>query len=162
MCSPVLALAAVTTAMQYVKGQQDASSAASAAQANLNAQATQTGIQQQQINNAAANETTERAKQAMIEQAKLRTISGESGVGGISSDRLLADSAFQEGYDITGIESNRVNRVKQTNALLIGYQANAQSQANAAYNKAPSALGAGLQIATDIAKDPDVKKRFSS
>lgn len=156
MCEPLTiaiaaaAMSAAGTASNYVQGQQNAAATAEAAARNQELQNQQIKEQQTQVNNKAANDETERMRAAQQEQAKLRVISGESGALGLTQDRLLADSNFQEGSDIATIEANKNTELKQTSInSLANYNQNT-SAVNSAYNKAPTLLGTGLQIGTNM------------
>lgn len=148
--SPMMMLSIAGSAFQFIQGQQQAKDAAKAQRANLEAQYQQTAEKQKQINEQAALESHERMKQGMIDRGEARTISGESGALGFSSQRLMADSFMQEGTDLMSIEKNRSNQIKQTNWENKSAQAKAQSGTNDAYNKAPSLIGTGLQIGGDV------------
>jgi hypothetical protein len=153
MCGPItpmMALSIAGSAFQYFQGQSQAKDQARAQRANLEAQYQQTAEKQKQINEQAALESHERMKQGIIDRGEARTISGESGALGFSSQRLMADSFMQEGTDLMSIEKNRSNQIKQTNWENKSAQAKAQSGTNDAYNKAPSLIGTGLQIGGEI------------
>lgn len=150
MCDAMTVLSIAGSAFQYVQGQQAASDAAAAQRANLEAQYQQTAEKQKQINEKAALESHERMKQGMIDRAEAKTIAGESGALGLSANRLIADSYMQEGTDLMSIDLNRRNQIKQTDWENKSARAKAQGGTNEAYNKAPSAIGTGLQIGGDI------------
>ena len=148
--SPMMMLSIAGSAFQYIQGQQQAKDAAKAQRANLEAQYQQTAEKQKQINEKYALEAHERMKQGIIDRGEARTISGESGALGFSAQRLLSDSAMQQGTDLMSIEKNRANAIKQTDWDNQSAQAKAQSNTNSAYNKAPGLIDTGLQIAGDI------------
>jgi len=141
------AATATTAVASYVGGQSQASAQNKAAWDNYNANQAIMAEQAKQIAASANNEVSERQIQAQIEQAKLRTVAGESGVAGNLVDRWFQDSEMQESRDIASIETNKSNRLKQNNLETQGLYARAQGQANEASSKAPSLLGTGLQIA---------------
>lgn len=156
MCEPLTiaiaaaAMSAAGTAANYVQGQQNAASTAAAAARNQELQNEQIREQQRQLMNKSANDETERTRAAQQEQAKLRVITGESGALGLTQDRLLTDSAFQQGSDIATIQANRDTELRQTTVnSLANYNQNT-SAVNSAYNKAPTLLGTGLQIGTNL------------
>ena len=155
MCGVMEGLAIAGAVSSFVGGNSQASRAADAAQANLEAQYEQTAEKQKQINESTALEAHERQKQGMIDRAESMTIAGESGALGFSSDRLMADSFMQEGTDLMSIEQNRSNQIKQTQLNNKSYRAQAQSTANTAYNNAPGLIETGLQIGGTIAKGYD-------
>lgn len=156
MCEPatILAVAAATSAVaatggavaSYIQGQNQLEAAQKAAYDNAVIQNQQLQEQRDQISKQSANDMTERARQAQIEQGRLRVITGESGALGFTQDRLLQDSEFQQGTDIATIEANRTAALKQTDfSALSNYNQNVSS-INQARNKAPTLLGTGLQI----------------
>lgn len=151
MCSPELMLAAsvASSAVTFISGQQQAAAAGEAAVTQTELMYEQAAEKQKQINAQAANQEAERQKQGMIERAQMKTISGESGALGFSSDRLLKDSFMQEGTDLMSIEANRSNQIKQTELEKRGAMAKGTAVATDAYNKAPTILGTGLQIGAD-------------
>ncbi len=153
MCEPtsiMMGLSIASSVSSFMGGQQQASSVADAQDDNLNAYYKQTAQKQTEINEAAASDTLERRKQGMVDRAESVTAAGESGALGFTSDRLISDSLMQQGTDITFIENNRSNAVKQTNNENKSAQANAQSRTNDAYSNAPGLIDTGLQIGTDI------------
>ena len=152
MCDVMTALAVTGAVTSFAGGQAQASATSDAAQANLEAQYAQTAEKQKQINEQTALEASERQRQGLIDRAESMAIAGESGALGFSSDRLMADSFMQQGTDLMSIEQNRSNQMKQTDLNNQSSRATAQSQANAAYNKAPGLIGTGLQIGGTIAK----------
>jgi hypothetical protein len=114
--------------------------------------------QQVQINAQAVDQMSEVARKALREQAQVRVAAGESGLAGITMDRLINEPFVTAGMDIATIEANRASALKQSQLNLEGIKANTQSQLNNAYTQAskrnpepsyngPSWLGAGLTIA---------------
>ena len=150
MCDVVTALSVASAASSFMGGQSAANAQSDAARANLESQYAQTAEKQKQINEQSALESHEREKQGMIDRGESRTIAGESGALGFSSDRLMADSFMQQGTDLMSIENNRKNQIKQTNRENQSYKAGAQSTANTAYSNAPGLIETGLQIGGDI------------
>ena len=148
MCEPTLALAIGSAVMGYV-GQNDQAQAqmdsAGRQQELMNQQITE---QQGQIQDQASLETTERNKQGMIERAQMATIAGESGALGISSDRLVMDSFMQEGQDVSSLERNKQNALKQTQWEGKQAQESAKSKISVAKGSAGNLLTTGLQIGT--------------
>lgn len=148
--SPMTMFSIASGVMSFMGGQAQAKAAAKAQRANLEAQYQQTAEKQKQINEKAALESNERMRQGMIDRGEARTISGESGALGISSNRLISDSFMQQGMDLMSIEKNRSNQIKQTDWENKSAYSSAQGATNTAYSKAPSVLDTGLQIAGDI------------
>ena len=103
MCGVMEGLAIAGAVSSFVGGNSQASRAADAAQANLEAQYEQTAEKQKQINEATALEAHERQKQVLIDRSESMAIACESGALGFSSDRLMADSFMQEGTDLMSI-----------------------------------------------------------
>jgi len=153
MCDPLTiaasaaAVAAVGgAASSYIQGQEQLKATQKAAYDNAVLQNQQLQEQREQIGKQSANDMTERARQAQIEQGRLRVITGESGALGFTQDRLLMDSEFQEGTDIATIEANRTAALKQTDLTALSNYNQNVSAVNQARNKAPTLLGTGLQI----------------
>ena len=140
MCDVMTALTVASAASSFMGGQSAASAQSDAAQANLEAQYAQTAEKQKQINEQTALEASERQKQGLIDRAESKTIAGESGALGFSSDRLMADSFMQEGTDLMSIEQNRVNQMKQAHINNQSARATAQSTANTAYRSQDTKL----------------------
>lgn len=148
MCNPILVMAGMSV-VSAIGAKQNASNAQVASNNALSQQYQQINEKQGQINQQSALDQSERDKQGLLERAKMATISGESGALGISSDRLLSDSFMQEGTDISSLEKNRVNAIKQTGWEGTQAQANAQSRNVEIASKTPTVLGTGLQIGAD-------------
>jgi len=150
MCDPISAISAGLGIANYMGGQ-----ASAKATYKAQAQATQLnysllGDKQLQTNQKTSLEQSERIKQGMLERAKIATIAGESGALGLSSDRLLHDSFMQEGTDIATMEKNRLNEVRSFDMKKVEQQITSQGKVTEAYNSAPSLVGTGLQIGSDI------------
>lgn len=104
----------------------------------------QIAVEQKQANDRATSEMSERARVAMVEQARIQVLQAESGLSGLSNDRVLGESRFNESFDIARIEGNRGRTQGQITQTGLGYRAEAQSRINSV--KSPGLLGAGLQI----------------
>lgn len=148
----IAAVAAVgTAAVSYDQGQRQLYASTKAAYDAQVQQNQQIEEQRAQIAKAAANDETERMKAAQLEEGKLRVITGESGALGITTEKLLQDSKFQLGTDVSTIEANKISSMKQTDLnALANYNQNV-SQVNQAANRAPTLLGTGLQIGGGVA-----------
>ena len=146
----MMGLSIASGAANYFGGQQQAESVADSQDDGLEAFYEQTARKQIEINEQATNNTLERRKQGMIDRAEAVTAAGESGALGFTSDRLIADSFFQQGTDISTIERNRKNQIIQTDNENKSARAAAQGKVNTAYSSAPGLLETGLQIGTDI------------
>jgi hypothetical protein len=144
----------VASNAQADAAQRQADAANKSAWDNYYSQTNQLQEQSNQITQSSQNELNERERMRMIDEGKIRTTSGESGVAGLSVDRLLNDADFQASMDIGSIESNRNNKLKQTEAEktsawygAVNKSNQAQSSANQANAQRKTALGTGLQIA---------------
>jgi hypothetical protein len=153
MCIPVavigLAISAASAAASYAQQSKQTKKAEESAR---NAQSLNDLVawgQAQQINKKAADEMSDRAREAMIERGRLRVISAENGIGGNSEDQLQRQSFFDEGFDMSRIESNRAAQQRQSQLEARGVSARTQSRLNEIESKKPSLLGSGLHIAMD-------------
>ena len=152
MCDVATALAVASSVFQYSAQNQAAQAQMDAAAESEMLMRKQVAEQQRQINQQSSLEQSERIKQGMVERAQIATIAGESGALGFSSDRLLGDSFMQQGQDISSMELNRINNIKQagmTNEQAALNTRNANTKARAS---AGSLIGTGLQIGSDIYK----------
>ena len=143
-------LSVASGVMSFVGGQQQASASADANSAGLEQFYAQTAEKQKQINEQAAVNKLERRKQGMVDRAEAVTAAGESGALGFTSNRLIADSLMQQGTDVSTIEMNRKNQMKQTDNENKSAYARATGSTNQAYASAPGLIETGLQIGTDI------------
>ena len=133
MCDPVtLAIGATlaTTAVSVVGQIQSANAANKAIRQ-------QHKVQQKQIDQQAADEITQRLRQARREQGRIMVAAGESGLQTESGvvQALLTDAAMQATLSNQNSLANRESRKEAATA-----------QANAQMVSKPTALGAGLQI----------------
>lgn len=145
MCEPTTVLTIASTAFSFVQQAQQASQNDAAIEAAYNNSLIGYAQQQKQINAAATDEMSDRAREALIERGRLRVAAAESGVTGNSTDQLERQSLFDEGFDMARIEGNRKNAQAQAYQDAKAGQAGAQSRV--ASVKRPSLIGAGLQIA---------------
>jgi hypothetical protein len=146
MCVAVpVGIAIASAVLTYTQQADAASKTASAIKANAEAQAASTQEQYRQINQNASDKMSARAREALIETAKLRTISGETGLSGVSADRVQGESLFNSSTDIASINTNRVNALEQARLGAGSDVARSQSQLNSI--RQPSLIGGGLQIA---------------
>lgn len=143
-------IAAASAAVAYDSGQRQLYATTKAAYDNQVIQNQQLEEQRLQIGKQAANDETERMRAAQLEEGKLRVITGESGALGLSADKLLQDSKFQLGSDISTIESNKISSMKQTDLTGYANYANSVSTVNQAASRAPTLLGTGLQIGAGV------------
>ena len=153
MCEPttiITALSVASSVSSFMGGQQQASNVADAESNNLQEFYKQTARKQTEINEQASVNTLERRKQGMIDRAEAVTAAGESGALGFTSDRLIADSFFQQGTDVSTMELNRKNQIIQTINENDAAYTSATGKTNQAYSNAPGLIETGLQIGTDI------------
>ena len=146
----MMGLSIASGAANFLGGQQQAQASANANSAGLEEFYKQTAEKQEEINEATTLQVYERRKQGMIDRAEAVTAAGESGALGFTSDRLIADSFFQQGTDIASIEMNRKNALKQTDRENQSAYARATGQTNLAYAQAPGLVETGLQVGSDI------------
>lgn len=143
----VMAAASAASTAMSVKAQNDQANAeADAARNAAAADYIQQTEQQSQIDQQAAIDKSERAKQALMERAALRVAQGESGLSGLSQDREQAATYMNEAYDASLIEANKANRIRQTQFEKDATYANAQGRVNVASSRFTSGAMAGLQI----------------
>ena len=107
--------------------------------------------QQSQINQEAADKQSARALEAMKERGRLTATAGEMGVTGNSVDKALQETLFNEGTDISMIESNRKNAVTQNTRSMSGAGVQYASNVNQAESGRTSLVSAGLQIGSGVA-----------
>lgn len=137
-------VAAASATVGYMAQQQAADDNRAAAQASYDAQMQQLQLQREQINEQSVDEMSYRAKAARASLASLRVSAGESGIAGITSDRLEREVKFNESQDIATIDKNRRNAMQQTNAQAAGIAAQSMSQVNSV--RQPSLIGSALQV----------------
>lgn len=144
MCSLTLAVAVGSSVFSHISQSQMANQQARALE-DMYAQQTEALMDRyKQINQNAADEMSERAMEARQEQARLKTIAGESGLSGTSQDLIQRESEFKAGTDLAQIESNRANAIKQ--AKREGDMNRLEVRTQAAAIRKPSLIGTGLQI----------------
>ena|SRR6185437_13884103 len=151
MCDPItiagmsMVVGVASAATSFVQQGQQAKANDKAIKENYAQRTEALKLQYDQTNKQAADEMSVRAREAMIEQARLRVIGGESGLSGGSNDRIENESQFNLGTDIAAIESNRQNSLRQLGED--GKSLRAGSQTQISQVKRPSLIGTGLQIA---------------
>lgn len=153
MCNPAIAVAiisavatAASTAMSISAQNDQAEASADAAKNAAAADYQQQVEQQSQVDQQSAIEKSERARQAMIERASLRTAQGESGLAGISPLREMNAIDMKQTYDMSIMDANRNNKIKQIETEKNSTYVNAQGRVNTANASKVSPLMAGLQI----------------
>lgn len=137
---------AASAVVGYVGQKQSADRQSSAAQQAYDYQVGQIRNQQTEETQQAAEQMSERARQAMVETGHLQALAADSGTnGGGSNDRVTNEANFNAGQDIAAMQNNASSAQRQL-----------ANQANGAYSQAvsrdasiqqPSLIGTGLQIA---------------
>jgi hypothetical protein len=159
MCEPTTILAIgsmVVGQMGAARAAKAQDSATKQAYANDTAQTNEMYRQQSAQN---SQEMSERSREALAEKGRLRAARGEGGVGGNSINRIVNQSDFNLGQDLSTMNTNQSNLTSQARMSGVGNQATAQSRMNAV--KRPSFLDAGLQIGGVMAGDAKVKSYFN-
>lgn len=70
-------------------------------------------VQQQQADQAASGDMSERARQAMMERGKLIAAASSNGTGGSAAARMGNTINYEEGTDLATMENNRASHVQQ-------------------------------------------------
>lgn len=149
MCEPAtlaaitLAVSATSSVASYVGQRQAANAQEMSARDAYEANQAQLNVQQQQVNEQATKEKSERAVEAMRQRGRLQAIAAE-GVGG-SLGRLEGEINLATATDLATIERNRAMRVEQSEAQKRGLQAQTQGAFNSI--KQPSEVALGLELA---------------
>lgn len=140
-----LAVSALSTATQYQQGKQtaaDQEAMIKAGAAKDNEQMLRQYADQQAVT---MEDTSQRHREAIIEEGRLKAIGAESGLQGISNDRIVADSNNQADRDIATLQANSLRAKEQIHSGGVAKQS--QASAQMAGIRRPSSFGAGLQIA---------------
>lgn len=151
MCEPTtialasLAIGTASAGMGFLQQGQQAKLQRKSVEANYAQQMETLQTQYAQTNKQAVEEMSVRARESMIENSRLRAWAGESGLAGISNDRILNESQFNLGTNISSIESNRQASLRQQYREGREVRAGATSKIN--QMPRPSLIGTGLQIA---------------
>lgn len=150
MCAFIpIAMAVVTAAQSAMQiNQQNAAADAQmdAAEAAANQDYVMLARKQDEVGKKEALEATERMRQGMRERAKMRVAAGESGVGGNSPFRVLANSFMQQSYDVGIMETRRDDQLMSIQDEKYKVRADAASRINVAESNTVKPLMAGLQI----------------
>lgn len=151
MCSPTAAIAVASLVIADREKRANARRQEESLAAEQRNSDVQAQVEQNQINENAADNLTLRAKQALQERALLRVSSGEAGVAGNSVERVNSEADVNAGWDIARILTNTRNRVTQSRLEARGRNASIASRYNQI--ERPSTLSTGLQIAGSIYGD---------
>jgi hypothetical protein len=87
----------------------------------------------------------QRQREHLIEEGRLKAIGAESGLQGVTNERIVQEEANNTDKDLATIEANRVRANESAHTQATAKQSAANVQL--AGIKRPSALGTGLQIA---------------
>lgn len=139
-------IAAISTSMQIKAANDAAEAAVEAEEKNYARQENITAIKQSEIQKQKVQNIDQRQRAALAERARLRVSNSESGVIGVSMDRMMQLSKDYESSDISIIESNTEGQLSQSTAQLLGVQSRSQSAINQAQSSKTSSSMAGLQI----------------
>ena len=141
---------AVASAAASAAAQAKAARAAdAAAQADYQNKVAAMAEQTAQIEEAATEDVSDRARQQRREASSLRVAAGESGVGGLSVEGLIDDTRVQAGFDTARVEKNKQNQLDQTHRSLQGIRSQTVSKVNNI--KLPNYVGTALQIGGSVA-----------
>lgn len=106
----------------------------------------------EEANISAANEKTKIKREAARERARLLTSAGESGIAGVSVDRILRGVGMDASLDIATIEANRESQLRQADMEKEGAKLRAKTAPVQTYvGSAPTKPSSGLVIATGLA-----------
>lgn len=144
VATAALVVGVLTTGVSYRAAENNAKAQTEALLRNRDAEQETLDLRQMQINANAADQTSERHRQALVERGRLRTAAGESGLFD-NSGRMLFESFFNEGTDVASIESNRRAGSDQNVLSKRSVDATTKSRFNSI--ERPSIIGSGLQIA---------------
>lgn len=145
MCSPTLALMGMTTVMQMQQQNAAADAQEDALEDAAANSAMQTQIEQNEINDQAADQVSLRVRQALIERSRLKVAANESGIAGRTVDALSNKVDARKGWDISRITSGQASRLRQSSMNNRSRQAGYNSQRSQITRMSP--VTAGLQIA---------------
>jgi len=162
MCGAIigLAISAVTAIASGVAQAKQAEQQQAAIEAEMVRQQELMDIKARQEGEEASQQMSERALEARKERSRLNVAAGESGLGGLLTERFQDQSIFDEGFDIAAIESNRAAVSDQNKLEREGINAKGLSQINSLDR--PSALDIGLNIAGSVANTGHQEGWFKS
>ena len=144
MCSPTVAIAAISSVVSYVGQQQQAKaqrSAADYAYQNTRAQLLRRANEEAVATGEASADTV---KEAMKRRAEVNVQAGESGLAGVSIGALLNEVSMEEGTILSRNENTFENRLAALNDQEMGARALRQQRYLDAPN--PSIAKVGLDI----------------
>jgi len=108
---------------------------------------------QEEVGAQASVEISERIREAREERARLRVASGAAGLGFGTAGRFQAQSAFNEGRDVSRLERNRQQRTDELQREKKNRRTKGRNQIAQAGRpvNGPSLIGTGLRIGTSVA-----------
>lgn len=157
MCEPTtiaavaaLAISAAGALVTHAETNKAAARQEQAIQDGLAKDRASTARQYQQIQESAMDEQAQLHTNYLIDSARLNAIAGESGLGGLSQERIQQEAANNSASDMATLEQNRVRQGEA--AASQGLARATQAGVQMAGIRRASALGTGLQIAGAAAK----------
>lgn len=146
MLAVMAASAAATTTVSVQSANKQAEATTDSANKAAASDYVQQTEQQDQVNQQAAQEKLQRTQAAMADRARLRVSAGESGVGGLSPAKDIAETYMNQGMDASILETNRANKIRQIQLEKGATYANNQGRDNIAAAGKSAGWSAGLQI----------------
>jgi hypothetical protein len=152
-----MAISAASAVVGYEDQKQSAAAQTTMIEDGYAQEQQQTLRQYQEQSAVAIQDTSERHRETLIEEGRLKAIGAESGLAGVTNDRIVAESKNQGSKDIATILSNLQRQTEQTHSQAGSKQAAANVQL--ASVRKPSSLGLGLQLgATAVSAYSQYKK----
>jgi hypothetical protein len=141
----MLAISAASAVVSQQTQEDAANKQEQAVQDGLAKDRAATARQYQQIQESAMDEQAQLHTGYLIDSARIRAVAGESGLGGLSQERISQEAENNSQFDMATLERNRRNQNGQahTSGLASATKGNIQL----AGIQRPSQLGTGLQIA---------------
>lgn len=148
----LLASQVATTAVQFMEADSQASAQdafnrqqEALVQNSLEKDRAATARQYEEINQVSMDDSQQRYKEYLIESARLKTIGAESGLSGVTQERIEQEASNNASTDLATIEANRMRQNEQAHSQAAARASNSRTVQQPV--KRPSMLGAGLQIA---------------
>lgn len=148
MCSinlAALAITAISAGASYAQSAQNAKKQTTMVEDGYEKERRAILQQYDQINQTAQGDLSERHKEALLDEARLRTIGAESGLAGATNDRIEQEATNNAAQDMATIDANRQRQMEQAHTQ--GGARQSQAGGQLAGIRQASAMGAGLQIA---------------
>lgn len=120
---------------------------ADANRAQMKAELVQLDIQRQQLEANQADQLSDRARESLIESARIRTAAGESGIGGSAVSNILRDVQRSSGRDSARIKEQTKRSVAQNKAEASGVRATYANRTN------PISLANVSKLVTGVGAD---------